>query len=146
MANHFTTLRLTSPVRPTRLGGEVDDAVEALPPCIADLFPPIERDDPLSGFAVEFGDPDRIRLGCTVTAVNDGVVIVGDEHCDIRALAELIRRLVPSALPAGFVWMRQSSRTNVGASAGGLVTIDADGSTFRNLDVLLAESLAAARG
>ena len=144
MAEDYTKLSFAfrcSPEEAQRLEAafEVTQDTEELPACLLASFPPAidTPDDPTSGFAALFDGPENAYLGADISRSDDGVHIFGDEGPEVEIIAELIRRLAPSALPVGFIWVGDCSKPRLDAYNGGFVVIRTEGITYESLDALL---------
>ena len=151
MADHYTKLSFEldcTAAEAERLiaafgltGGEA-----ALPADPAPYFPSTDPDDPLSGVAALYDDADAFDVGVRIDRRPGGVWIHGDGDPQVIAIAEFIRRLAPSALPTGFTWANDCSRSRPGAFGGGYVLITHADYDVADLMALLDEALEAARG
>ena len=149
MADYYTKLSFQLRCQPDeakRLAAafNVSSINGELPAELHEAFPPTAEapDDPLSGFAALFDDPDLMNVGAMIDLVEEGVVIYSEESPDLDAIAELIRRLAPSALPAVFIWIGDCSKPRTDAYAAGYVLIRPEGVQYVDLETL-AEAAAA---
>ncbi len=122
-------------------GGEA-----ALPAELAPYFPETNPGDPLSGVAALYDDAEAFDVGARIDRRQGGVWIHGDGDPQVIAIAEFIRRLAPSALPTGFTWANDCSRSRTGAFGGGYVLITRADYDVSDVVALLDEALEAVRG
>ena len=148
MADYYTKLSLAfhcSPEEAQRLVAafEVTPDTEELPACLLASFPPAidNPDDAMSGFAALLDYPENAYLGADISRSDDGVHIFGYEGPEVEIIAELIRRLAPSALPVRFIWVGDCSKPRLDAYNGGFAVMRAEGITYGSLDALLEEAL-----
>lgn len=118
----------------------------AMPADLAPHFPATDPGDPLSGVAVFYDGAQPFDVGARIDRRPGGVWIHGDGDPQIIAIAEFIRRLAPSALPTGFTWANDCSRSRPGGFGGGYVLITGDAYDVFDVMALLEEALEAARG
>ncbi len=150
MADYYTKLSFVLACRPEdaeRLDAAflVDRETAALPDCIRASFPPTaeEPDDPLSGLAALYdGDEvDFMHIGAGIDHCEEGLHIYGEESPQIEVIAELIRRLAPSTLFFGFVWIGDCSKPRPDAYSGGFAAIRTEGVVYGSLHDELEKAL-----
>lgn len=122
-------------------GGEA-----AMPADLAPYFPATDPGDPLSGIAALYDDAERFDIGARIERRAGGVWIHGDGDPQVIAIAEFIRRLAPSALPTGFTWANDCSRSRPGGFGGGYALITRDDYDVADVMALLEDALEAVRG
>lgn len=118
----------------------------ALPAALAPSFPATDRGDLLSGVAALYDGADAFDVGARIDRRPGGVWIHGDGDPQVLAIAEFIRRLAPTALPTGFTWANDCSRSRPGGFGGGYVLITRDAYDVFDVAALLEDALEAARG
>ena len=88
-----------------------------------------------------FDDPEYDTLSAETEITPAGIAIFGDEYPNFWAIAGLIQKLAPSALPFGFVWSGWCSRPRLDSFTGGYVLITPDQIEMTNLGDVLSEKL-----
>lgn len=117
-----------------------------LPAALAPSFLATDPGDLLSGVAALYDGADAFDVGARIDRRSGGVWIHGDGDPQVIAIAEFIRRLAPSALPTGFTWANDCSRSRPGGFGGGYVLITRDAYDVFDVAALLEDALEAARG
>lgn len=118
------------------------------------VFPPLEANDPWSGFVAIFPDPDFPNFGVDFEGGNtldrpDVSTVHFYSTTDFQpdALAHLIRHCCQETLrqaPIGFEWACSCSRPRVGEFGGGACVIFADRVVFETTRAMLERVLAGA--
>jgi hypothetical protein len=107
-------------------GGPVAD-IPAPNAAFCAAFPRLDGDDDdWSGFRRIFSDADYADFGCDIEVADQeegASVRVSGGQVDLGAVAELIRRCCPSALPLRFGWAATCSKYRDGAFGGGTIEI-----------------------
>jgi hypothetical protein len=89
-----------------------------------------------------FDDPDFPEF-CETICREDGYVWFAGDQADPHAIASLIQRAAPSALPFGFEWSVTGERLRVGDFGGGFFVVATDGIRGGSTRLLMEEALRA---
>lgn len=116
----------------------------ALPGVLEPVFASGDPDDPFANLVPVFQGTD-FAIGAEIARNPAGVRISAAGEPLTVAICELIRRLAPSSLPAGFTWCDTYSSPEGDGVGGGYALIRTDGYSFVHLVDLLDQAMEAAR-